>query len=153
MTRGRARADVRGMDVVIRPAAVLGIAEATQILRALERQDVARGGVWSATPGVWQRFDRPWDGEAGSRGAARLVGSIAVVYDAPRRHEITIYRATVTDAGQAAGWDVERLCDDALAWAGLTLGTCPRAELANAAPADPFRLPIQRGASRVPSRR
>ena len=139
------------MDLVIRPAAVLGIAEANQILRALESQDVALGGVWSATPGVWQRFDKPWDGENGSRGTARLVGSVAVVYDAPRRHEITIYRATVTEAGVAAGWDVERLCDDALGWSGLTLGTCPRAELFNAPLPDPFRLPVQRGGSRVPS--
>ena len=131
-------------DVVIRPAAVLGIAATADILRALERADVARGGVWSATAGVWQRFDQPWNGLNGGRGTARLLGSIAVVYDAPRREEITIYRATVTAWGVSAGWSVERLCDDALAYAGLTLGTCPRTELETTVPPDPFRLPGQR---------
>lgn len=139
------------MDLVIRPAAVLGIAAAAEIIRALERHDVAKGGVWSATPGMWQRFDRPWDGESGGRGRAQLAGSIAVVYDEPRRNEITIYRANVTAAGLAAGWTVERLCDDALSWAGLTLATCPRADLKAPPRPDPFHLPAQRGALSVPS--
>ena len=141
------------MERVIRPAAVLGITEATAIVRALERADVARGGVWSATPGMWQRFDRPWDGANGSRGTASLVGSVAVVYDAPRRHEILIFRATVTEAGRALGWTPDRLCDDALASAGLSLATCPRAELYDVPVSDPFRVPSQRGERSVPSSR
>ena len=132
------------MDLVIRPAAVLGIAAATEIVRALERDDVAKGGVWSATPGMWQRFDKPWSGFGGGRGTAELVGSIAVIYDEPRRNEITIYRATVTPFGAANGWTVERLCDDALSWAGLTLATCPRADLKAPPRADPFHVPAQR---------
>ena len=132
------------MDAVIRPAAVLGIAAATEIVATLERNDVARGGVWSATPGMWQRFDRPWGGLGGTRGNSELVGSIAVIYDEPRRNEITIYRATVTPYGVAAGWDVERLCDDALTWAGLTLATCPRADLKAPPKADPFHVPAPR---------
>lgn len=132
------------MDVVIRPAAVLGIAAATEIVSALERLDVSRGGVWSATPGMWQRFDMPWNGFGGGKGTAQLVGSIAVIYDEPRRNEITIFRATVTPYGVEAGWNVERLCDDALTWAGLTLATCPRADLKPPPRADPFRVPAQR---------
>lgn len=139
------------MELVIRPAAVLGIAAATEIIRALERHDVAKGGVWSATPGMWQRYDRPWDVAGGLRGNAQLAGSIAVIYDEPRRNEITIYRVNVTPAGLAAGWTVERLCDDALTWAGLTLATCPRAELTAPPRSDPFHVPSQRGALSVPS--
>ncbi|HEU0130865.1 MAG TPA: hypothetical protein VFQ85_07725 [Mycobacteriales bacterium] len=134
-----------GVESVIRPAAILGIAAATEILRCLEQFDVSRGGVWSATPGMWQRFDRPWNGPSGSRGGAVMVGSIAVVYDEPRRNEITIYKVNVTDPGLALGWTVDRLCDDALAWAGLTLATCPRATLRQPPRADPFHLPAQRG--------
>jgi hypothetical protein len=76
-------------EASIRPAAILPIDAATRIVAALEQLDVSRGGVWNATPGVWQRYDRPWDGPLGSRGSAELVGSIAVVYDRPRRNEIT----------------------------------------------------------------
>ena len=141
------------MDAVIRPAAVLGIAAATDILRALERLDVSNGGVWSATPGMWQRFDRPWNGPGGGRGTAQLAGSIAVIYDEPRRNEITIYRATVTPAGVELGWTVERLCDDALTWAGLTLATCPRAALKAPPTSDPFRAAARSGGVSVPSPR
>ena len=134
------------MEAVIRPAAVLGVAAATEILRALSRCDVAAGGVWSATPGMWQRYDRPWNAPGGGRGSAELAGSIAVIYDEPRRNEITIYRVNVTPAGVAAGWTVERLCDDALSWVGLTLATCPRADLKAPPAPDPFR-------ARVPEQR
>ena len=51
------------------------------------------------------------------------------MYDSPHRHEITIYKVTVTEHGLDQGWTVESLCDDALIWAGLTIATCPRAEL------------------------
>lgn len=139
------------MDTVIRPAAVLGIAAATEVVRALERYDIANGGVWSATPGLWQRYDRPWNGAGGGRGTALLAGSIAVIYDEPRRHEITVYRVNVTAAGVDAGWDVERLCDDALAWVGLTLATCPRVALRAPPRPDPFHLPAQRDPRSVPS--
>ena len=45
----------------------------------------------------------------------------------------------VTDRGQAQGWTVDRLCDDARQHAGLTLATCPRAELVAPPRPDPFR--------------
>lgn len=122
----------------IRPAAVLPVAAAALIVAALEENDVSRGGVWNATPGLWQRYDRPWNGRAGSRGTARLVGSVAVVYDRPRRHEITVYKASLTVAGRADGWTADRLCDDALSHAGFTLATCPRADLSAPPGPDPF---------------
>lgn len=124
---------------VIRPAAVLREIEAKRVSDALLERDVANGGVWNVSPGMWQRYDRPWDGPAGLSGSAQLIGTIAVVYGSPSRFEITIYRVTVTAAGADAGWTVERLCDEALGHAGLTLATCPRAELAAPPTPDPFR--------------
>lgn len=124
--------------MVIRPAAVLSESAARGVLTALDRLDVSRGGPWNASPGVWQRYDRPWDGEHGSPGGARLVGTIAAVYGTPSRYELTIYRATVTEHGVAAGWTVESLCDDALQHAGLTLASCPRASMAAPPNVDPF---------------
>ena len=56
-------------EASIRPAAVLPIEAATRIVAALEKLDVSRGGVWNASTSVWQRYDRPWDGPAGSRGS------------------------------------------------------------------------------------
>jgi len=88
---------------------------------------------------VWQRFDRPWDGAGGSRGASQLIGSIAVVYDSPVRHQITIYKVSLSDVGVAAGFTIEKLCDEALVYANLSLATCPRATLAAPPQRDPFR--------------
>jgi hypothetical protein len=126
---------------VIRPAAVLREQEAAKIQSLLEANDVSRGGVWNAGPGLWQRYDKPWDGDLGHVGTAKLVGTIGVVYGSPSRHEITIYRVTVSDDGVAKGWTVESLCDDALSFVGLTLEDCPRAALAAPPTTDPFRRP------------
>lgn len=124
---------------VIRPAAVLEARAATQVLTALRSEDVSTGGVWNASASVWQRYDRPWNGVGGTRGDARLMGSVAVMYDTPARHEVTIYRVTITPAGGDMGWSVEALCDDALKFAGLTLASCPRAELNSMPRMDPFK--------------
>jgi hypothetical protein len=131
---------VSELDRVIRPAAVLDPRTAALVLSMLTQQDVGAGGLWNASSTLWQRYDQPWNGPGGTRGDSHLVGSIAVMYDAPHRHEITIYRVTVTEAGQAFGWSVESLCDDALTWAGLTLESCPRAELATPPLRDPFHV-------------
>jgi hypothetical protein len=131
-------------EASIRPAAILPIDAATRIVAALEKLDVSRGGTWNATPGVWQRYDKPWDGPLGSRGGAELVGSIAVVYDRPRRNEITVYKATLTAAGRLQGWTTDAICNDALSYAGLTLASCPRDELAAPPSSDPFRNAIPR---------
>ncbi len=124
---------------VIRPSAVLGEAAARAVVRELETRDVSQGGVWSASSGLWQRYDVPWDGVGGTRGAAQLVGSIAAVYGTPNKYDITIYRVTTTPHGREVGWSVERLCDDALQYADLTLATCPRAALVAPPSPDPFR--------------
>jgi hypothetical protein len=94
--------------------------------------------VWSASAGLWQRYDRPWDGVGGLRGTSQLVGTIGAVYGTPSKYDITIYRVTVTSFGAEHGWTVERICDDALQYADLTLASCPRTTLDGAAP-DPFR--------------
>lgn len=123
---------------VIRPSALLKDQDAHQVLMALEERDVSKGGVWSATAGLWQRYDKAWDGDAGSRGGSQLVGTIGVVYGTPSKYDITIYRATVTEHGHESGWSVDRLCDDALQFAGLTLASCPRTTLTQPGP-DPFK--------------
>jgi len=128
------------VTTVIRPAAVVPEAAATAIVRALSMLDVSKGGVWNASATVWQRFSGPWDGPGCTRGTAQLVGTIAVAYEMPVRHHITVYRVTVTDAGLQEGWTVESLTDEALGYGGLTLRDCPRAELAAPPVPDPFRL-------------
>jgi hypothetical protein len=124
---------------VIRPAAVLRAPEGEKVLEALQALDVADGGLWNTNPGLWQRYDKPWDGVAGMAGTSKLVGTIGAAYGSPTRYDITIYRVTVTDHGFDSGWTVESLCDDALGHAGLTLATCTRAELQNPPAQDPFK--------------
>lgn len=124
---------------VIRPSAVLAEQAARAVLTELSTRDVGQGGVWSASAGLWQRYDGPWDGPGGTRGDAQLVGTIAAVYGTPNKYDITIYRVTTTEHGRACGWTVERLCDDALQYAGLTLASCPRAALVTPPAPDPFR--------------
>ena len=126
---------------VIRPSAVLTELVARRVVAELEMRDVGKGGVWSASPGLWQRYDQPWSGPAGSRGTARPVGTIGAIYGSPSKYDITIYRATVTGHGQELGWTVERLCDDALQYGGLTLASCPRTEMLQPPTPDPFRRP------------
>jgi hypothetical protein len=122
---------------VIRPSAVLSEQLATKIIKELEKRDVSVGGLWSASVGLWQRYDKPWDGPGGTHGTSQLVGTIGAVYGTPNKYDITIYRVTVTEYGQKKGWSVESLCDDALKFVDLTLATCPRTSLAAAAK-DPF---------------
>lgn len=129
---------VSDQTTVIRPSAVLAERDAVRVVAALEERDVSKGGVWSASPGLWQRYDIPWDGSTGLKGHAKLVGTIGAVYGTPNKYDITIFRVTVTDHGMETGWTVERICDDALQYADLSLASCPRTELAQPKP-DPFR--------------
>lgn len=123
---------------VIRPAAILNEEAARQVLADLSLNDARAQGVWVAEPGTWKRYDRTWNGQDGTPGSAQLVGTIQAIYGTPTRHEITIYRATVTGPAAVEGWTVTSLCDDALRFAGLTLDTCPRATLAP--PPRPFQF-------------
>jgi hypothetical protein len=138
---GEIESEVRVADVshVIRPAAVLRRLEGERVLTALARLDVADGGVWNTNPGLWQRYDKPWDGVGGMAGTSKLIGTIGTTYGAPTRYDITLYRVTITTHGAELGWTVEAICDDALGYAGLTLASCSRAELKNPPVADPFK--------------
>lgn len=123
---------------VIRPAAVLPESNAKQVLVELAMRDARSGGLWWSEPTQWLRYDRSWDGEAATQGTARHIGTLQVAYGTPTRYEITVYRVTVTAAGSGLGWTVETLCDEAFGFGGLTLASCPRADLAP--PPPPFRL-------------
>lgn len=122
---------------IIRPAAIIPESAARIIVRELEARSPASGGVWTATTRIWNRYRAPGADEHG-RPTAPLVGRLEVAYGTPTRYEITIYRATLTSVGTAAGWTVESLCDEALSLGGLRLATCPRASLRP--PPKPFRL-------------
>lgn len=123
---------------VIRPSAVLPATAARLIVAELERRDVSKGGVWNASPGLWIRYDKAWDGTPSGPGTAVKLGTVGAVYGSPGRYDITIYRATLTSDADKLGWTVEQLCDDALQFGDLTLAACPRTELASPLP-DPFR--------------
>ena len=129
------------LDRVIRPAAVLPQRAAREILDWLGRHDVTNGGCWSATVGTIQRYSGPFDGPSGMRGSAVLLGSLHTTWDT---YEVTIYRVSITEAGALRGMTVDRLCDEVLAAADLSLASCPRAELVSAPVPDPFRARLPR---------
>jgi hypothetical protein len=122
---------------VIRPAAVLPEEAARRVLVELALRHVATGGLWHADPTEWRRYNSAWSAP-GTPEHAHLIGTIQVAYGTPTRYEITIYRATITAVGTAAGWTVESLCDEALGYGGYTLASCPRADLKP--PPKPFRF-------------
>ena len=113
---------------VIRPAAVLPETAARAVFAELAVHDVRSGGVWWSSPSLWQRWDSAW-ANGTDAGGSQLIGSLQVAYGTPTRYAITIFRATITAFGQASGWTVEALCDEALAFGGYTLADCPRADL------------------------
>lgn len=121
---------------VIRPAAVVPERAVRQIMTWLEQNDVGGGGCWASDTNSFQRYTGPFDGMAGMRGTAKLIGSIHITWD---KYEVTIFRVHVTDEGVARGVTVDALCDEVLAVAGLTLDSCPRAALAPAPAPDPFK--------------
>src|SRR5262249_32548246 len=114
---------------VIRPAAVLPEESARRVLMELALRDVRIGGEWWAEPATWRRYDHEWNGTDGGTGNAELLGTIQIAYGVPTRYEITIFRATITRIGQNHGLTVNDLCNEALGYGGLTLDTCPRADL------------------------
>ncbi|MHB2023928.1 MAG: hypothetical protein ACYCO3_11445 [Mycobacteriales bacterium] len=132
--------DEGSVTEVIRPAAIIPEQAARTILMALALNDVRVGGYWDAEPSVWRRYDGPWE-DGGVPGNASLIGSIQIAYGVPTRYEITIFRSTVTRFGSDLGWTVTQLCDEALAYGGLTLENCPRADLQP--PPAPFRFRSQ----------
>jgi hypothetical protein len=122
---------------VIRPAAVVPARLALHMLAWLEDNNVSRGGLWLHDTRSIQRFDQPFNGASGMRGDAVLLGSMHLMWD---HYDATIFRANLTDAGLGAGLTVDQLCDEVLIPVGLTLASCPRADLVDAPAPDPFRL-------------
>ena len=123
---------------VIRPAAVLSSGAASKVNEALRARDVNRGGRWNVEPGCWRLYEQPWERRDRFASSTGIIGSIQVAYGTPTRYEITIFRATITLFGVRHGWSVTALCDEALGYAGLTLATCPRADVTP--PPQPFRM-------------
>lgn len=121
---------------VIRPSAIVPEDSARLVLVEMAMRDVRVGGNWSATPTIWRRFDRAAEDGEPAPDENHLLGTLQVAYGTPTRYDITIFRATITLLGQQQGWTVESLCDEALGFGGLSLASCPRAELA--APPKPF---------------
>lgn len=126
----------RAVSAVIRPAAIVPEDAARAILSVLQAQSVDQYGYWVTTAREWSRYDRPGVDDSGAP-VGQLVGSIEAVYGATTRYEVTIYRVTVTDTGTTEGWTVEKLCDEPLSYGGLSLASCPRAEMQP--PPPPFR--------------
>jgi hypothetical protein len=124
------------LDRVIRPAAVVPERAAREIIEWLGTHDVTQGGCWESGVGYIKRFSGPFDGPSGMRGSAVLLGSLHITWET---YEVTIYRASITDEGARRGLTVDALCDEVLGVAGLTLASCPRAQLVAAPPPDPFR--------------
>jgi len=130
-------------DYIIRPAAIIPMTSARALIDWLARNTLELGGVWSVgeTTGIWQRYDKPWTGDFGSRGESQLLGTIYVTYDKPRRHDVVLHRVQVTDHGLMLGWTTMTLVDELLGRVGLSIATCPRdtSMPASAPRQDPFR--------------
>ena len=123
---------------VIRPAAILREDVGRRVLVELALHNVRMGGLWWSEPTNWRRYGSPWDGADDGPGSAQLLGTMQIAYGVPTRFDITIFRATITRTGQHHGWTVNGLCNEALAFGGLSLSTCPRADLSP--PPKAFRL-------------
>ena len=122
----------------VRPAIVLPDREARALLAAAEREDVSRGGCFSAGPAGVQVWSGPWNGLLGRHGTAEHLGSVDWSYDTPTRHYITVYRVMVTTAGHAAGQTPQSLLDAVLGLAGVQAPPDALA-LPVPPPRDPFR--------------
>jgi hypothetical protein len=133
-TAGEIDADI---TEIIRPAAIVPEDAARSILVELALRDTTNGGLWSADPARWARYDMPWR-SADDPGGARLVGTIQIAYGTPTRYEITIYCATITAHASRLGWTVVSLCDAALSLGAMSLEGCPRAQMNR--PPKPFRF-------------
>ena len=122
----------------IRPALVLPEREARALLAAAGREDVSRGGVFSAGPAGVQVWSGEWDGPGGSHGTASHLGSVDWSYDTPARHYITVYRVLVTAAGAAAGETTDSILARVLSLTGLGANGSTLS-MAVPPPRDPFR--------------
>ena len=67
---------------IIRPAAIVPEEAARSILVELALRDTNNGGLWSADPARWARYDMPWR-SPDDPGGARLIGTIQIAYGTP----------------------------------------------------------------------
>ena len=135
----------------VRPSLVLPEREARALLSAAAREDVGRGGHFSAGPAGVQMWSAPWDGAVGSHGSSTHLGSVDWSYDTPVRHYITIYRVLVTAAGVASGETTASVLTRVMALAGLT-PTGSSLALPVPPPRDPFRSAELRARAEVEAR-
>ena len=126
------------LESQVRPALVLPEREGRSLIAAAEREDVSRGGCYSAGPAGVQVWSGPWEGVGGSRGDALHLGSVDWSYDTPVRHYITVYRVLVTADGVKAGETTASLLGRVLGLAGLGAGG-EILSLPVPPPRDPFR--------------
>ena len=129
---------VVAVESQVRPALVLPEREGRALLLAAQRQDVSRGGCYSAGPAGVQVWSGPWEGPGGSHGDAEHLGSVDWSYDTPVRHYITIYRVLVTARGVDAGETTATVLAQVLALAGLG-ASGETLSMPVPPPRDPFR--------------
>lgn len=133
----RPGADV-ALESMVRPALVLPEREGRALLLAAQREDVSRGGCYSAGPAGVQVWSGPWEGVGGSHGSAAHLGSVDWSYDTPVRHYITVYRVLVTAEGVRVGETTASLLGRVLGLAGLN-SAGEVLSLPVPPPRDPFR--------------
>lgn len=121
----------------VRPALVLPERQTRALLESASREDVGRGGAFSAGPAGIQLWTGPFNGAGGSKGDALLLGSVDWSYDTPSRHYATIYRAMVTQDGLDRGETTASVLARVLALTGLAVDG-DRLSLAQPPPRDPF---------------
>ncbi len=131
------------LESQVRPALVLPEREGRALLVAAQREDVSRGGCYSAGPAGVQVWSGPWEGVGGSRGESHHLGSIDWSYDTPVRHYITVYRVLVTAEGVRSGESTHSLLTRVLGLAGLGADGEILA-LPVPPPRDPFRSALLR---------
>ncbi len=137
------RGDQVALESQVRPALVLPEREGRALLLAAQREDVSRGGCYSAGPAGIQVWSGPWEGVGGSRGEAVHLGSVNWSYDTPVRHYITVYRVLVTADGVHEGESTHSLLSRVLGLAGLGADGETLA-LPVPPPRDPFRSAMLR---------
>jgi hypothetical protein len=125
----------------VRPALVLPERETRELLECARRADVGSGGQFSAGPAGIQLWDGPFNGEKGTHGTARHLGSVDWSYDTPTRHYVTIYRVMVTQAGVEAGATTVGILSQVLALSGLTTDGS-RISMPAPPARDPFRRAV-----------
>ncbi len=135
--------DELALQSQVRPALVLPEREGRALLAAAQREDVSRGGRFSAGPAGIQLWSGPWEGAGGSRGDAQHLGSVDWSYDTPIRHYITVYRVLVTSSGVTAEHTTSSILEQVLALAGIDARGDVLA-LPVPPPRDPFRSALRR---------